>query len=174
MINYDRLTSYYFCLGGKLHSLTTNVKSAISFKKKTRKDIEIEIFKDGWSKCGRTKTKTVSGNTIEAGGLGNIFKSMGKAAESFPTKVVNNPKKALALAAHLSTTAATIYLKALPATAPSVVTFIHQGTYKNQNSLFPKMFIVKKTESLTLTSCKKIWRKPYNRESRRIRKIKEN
>ena len=42
-------------------------------------------------KCKRNKSMTVSGATIEAEGLNDFFKSVGKATVNFGKKVANNP-----------------------------------------------------------------------------------
>ena len=49
-------------------------------------------------KCKRNKSMTVSDATIEAEGLKDFFKSVGKALVNFGKKVANNPVRALEIA----------------------------------------------------------------------------
>ena len=45
------------------------------------------------SSCNRKKTRIVSDNTIQAEGLQDFFKGLGKAAKNIGKKIVNNPTK---------------------------------------------------------------------------------
>ena len=83
------------------------------------------------SKCQRKKSMTVSDNTIEAEGLGDFFKSLGKisakAGKKLPKNVLSNPGRALDLTAKIATAAATKSPKAALSTLPEVINFYHTG-----------------------------------------------
>ena len=53
---------------------------------------------DHASPCKRNKSMAVSDATIEAEGLRDFFKSLGKATANFGKKVANNPVRALEIA----------------------------------------------------------------------------
>ena len=76
------------------------------FNKSTGKEIILLI--GNCTICKRTKIKNFQGNTIEAKGIGNFFKSLRQgAAEVSAIKSANNPTRALQLASFLLTAAAT-------------------------------------------------------------------
>ena len=62
--------------------------------------------------------------------MGDFFKHLGKAAGSaaknFGKKILNNPGRALEIAANIGTAAASKNTKLIAATAPEVFKFIHQ------------------------------------------------
>ena len=59
--------------------------------------------------------------------MGDFFKSFGKAAKSVGKKILNNPGRALEIAANIGTAAASKDPKLIAATAPEVIKFVHQG-----------------------------------------------
>ena len=69
----------------------------------------------------------VSDQTIQAEGLGDFFKDLGKAAENVGTKILNNPGRALEIAANIGTAATTKNPRLIAATAPDIIKFVHQG-----------------------------------------------
>ena len=69
----------------------------------------------------------ISDQTISAEGLGYFFKHIGKAAKNVGKKILNNPGRALELAANIGTAAASKNPKLIAATAPDFIKFVHQG-----------------------------------------------
>ena len=69
----------------------------------------------------------VSDQTISAEGLADFFKHIGKAAKNVGKKILNNPGRALELAANIGTAAASKNPKLIAATAPDLIKFVHQG-----------------------------------------------
>ena len=114
-----------YCVGGRHNSSTTNIKPKITYNKKTNK--EVKLFEGKCSQCKRTKTRIVSDNTIQAEGLQDFFKGLGKAAKNIGKKIVNNPTRALEIGTNLATAALTKNPKAIASQAPSVIKFIHHG-----------------------------------------------
>ena len=79
------------------------------------------------STCKRNESLIVSDQTNSAEGLGDFFKHIGKAAKNVGKKVLNNPGRALELAANIGTAAASKNPKRIAATAPYIIKFVHQG-----------------------------------------------
>ena len=59
--------------------------------------------------------------------MGDFFKHTGKAAKNVGKKILNNPGRALELAANIGTAAASKNPKLIAATAPDIIKFVHQG-----------------------------------------------
>ena len=70
--------------------------------------------------CKKEKSLIVSDKTIQAERLGDFFRSVGKAAKNVGKKKVNNPGRALVLAANIGTAAASKNPKLIAATAPDI------------------------------------------------------
>ena len=68
-----------------------------------------------------------SDQTIQAEGLGDFFRGVGKSAKNVGKKILNNPGRALEIAANLGTAAASKNPKLNAATAPYIIKFVHQG-----------------------------------------------
>ena len=64
------------------------------------------MLKGNSVKCKRNKSMTVSDATIEAEGLKDFFKSVGRATVGFGRKVTNNPVRALERASKIGSAAA--------------------------------------------------------------------
>ena len=73
----------------------------------------------------------VSDNTIQAGGLGDFFKNLGKkglnASKKMTKNVLSNPGRALALTAKIATAAASRNSKQALSTSPELITFYNTG-----------------------------------------------
>ena len=73
----------------------------------------------------------VSDNVIQAEGLGDFFKKLGKvsakAGKKLAKNVLSNPGRALDLTAKIATVAATKSPKAALSTLPEVIKFYHEG-----------------------------------------------
>ena len=61
----------------------------------------VKILRGTCSSCKRNKSLIVSDQTIQAEGLGDFFRGIGKAAKSVGKKISNNPGRALELAANI-------------------------------------------------------------------------
>ena len=123
--SYEKFKNNSYCVGGRHSSATNNIKPKITYNKKTGKDVK--LFEGKCSQCKRTKTRIVSDNTIEAEGLQDFFKRLGKAAKNIGKKIVNNPTRALEIGTNLATAALTKNPKAIAAQTPSVLKFLHHG-----------------------------------------------
>ena len=77
------------------------------------------------------KTMIVSDNVIQAEGLDDFFKNLGKispkAGKKLAKNVLSNPGRALDLTAKIATSAATKSPKAALSTLPEVINFYHTG-----------------------------------------------
>ena len=65
-----------------------------------------KLLKGNCVKCKRNKSMIVSEATIEADGLKDFIKSVGKATVNFGKKVINNTVRALEIASKIGSTAA--------------------------------------------------------------------
>ena len=65
-----------YCVRGRHHSSTTNITGDITINKKTGKQVKLLIGR--CSICNRKKSMVVSDNVIQAEGLGDFFKNLGK------------------------------------------------------------------------------------------------
>ena len=118
-----------FCVGGRHRSSTKNIVGEITINKKTGK--EVKLLAGNCVICNRKKTMIVSDNVIQAEGLGNFFKNLGKisakAGKKLAKNVISNPGRALDLTAKIATAAATKSPKAALSTLPEVINFYHTG-----------------------------------------------
>ena len=118
-----------YCVGGKHRSGTKIITGEITVNRKTGKQIKLLVGK--CMICGRKKSMIVSDNTIQAEGLGDFFKNLGKvsakAGKKLAKKVISNPGRALDLTAKIATAAATKSPKAALSTLPEVINFYHTG-----------------------------------------------
>ena len=89
--------------------------------------LQVKLLRGTCVLCKRNKSLIVSDNTIQAEGLGDFFRGFGKAAKNVGKKILNNPGRALALAANSGTAAASKNPKPIAATAPDFIKFVHQG-----------------------------------------------
>ena len=92
LLNKFKTNSY--CVGGRHYSGTFNIRGAITSK-------GTKMLKGNCVLCRRNKSMTVSDATIEAEGLKDFFKSVGKATVNFGKKVANNPVRALETASKI-------------------------------------------------------------------------
>ena len=118
-----------YCVGGRHRSSTKNIVGEITINKKTGK--EVKLLAGKCVICNRKKTMMVSDNVIQAEGLGNFFKNLGKisakAGKKLAKNVISNPGRALDLTAKIATAAATKSPKAALSTLPEVINFYHTG-----------------------------------------------
>ena len=74
--------------------------------------------------------------------MGDVFRGVGKAAKNVGKKILNNPGRALEIAANFVTAAASKIPKLIAATAPDIMKFVHQGKglYKPEGFLAKGLF----------------------------------
>ena len=77
--------------------------------------------------CRRNKSMTVSDATIEAEGLKDFFKSVGRATVNFGQKVANNIVRALQISIKIGSAAAIRNTKAALAATPDLIKFATTG-----------------------------------------------
>ena len=87
----------------------------------------VKILRGNCMICSRNKSLIVSDRTINAEGLGDFFKHLGSAAKNVGKKILNNPGRALEIAANIGTAAASKNPRIIAATAPDVIKFVHKG-----------------------------------------------
>ena len=106
-----------------------NITGEITSNRKTGKQIKLLVGK--CVICDRKKSMIVSDNTIQAEGLGDFSKNLGKisakAGKKLAENVISNPGRALDLTAKIATAAATKSPKAALSTLPEVIIFYHTG-----------------------------------------------
>ena len=124
-MSFNKFKNNSYCVGGKHYSATTNIRGDITQNKKT--GAPVKLLRGTCSSCKRNKSLIVSDQTIQAEGLGNFFKHLGSAAKNVGKKILNNPGRALELAANIGTAAASKNPRMIAATAPDIIKFVHQG-----------------------------------------------
>ena len=125
-MSYNKFINNSYCVGGKHYSPTTNVHGEI-----TNTGIQmgrpVHTLRGNCVVCNRNKSLIVSERTINAERLGDFFKHLGSAAKNVGKKILNNPARALEIAANIGTAAASKNPLLIAATAPDVIKFVHQG-----------------------------------------------
>ena len=132
-MSFQKFKSESYCVGGRHKSATKNIVGDITINKKSGKEVKLLVGK--CAICNRKKTMIVSDNVIQAEGLGDFFKNLGKisakAGKILAKNVLSNPGRALDLTAKIATAAATKSPKAALSTLPEVINFYHtsKGVY---------------------------------------------
>ena len=124
-MSFNKFENNSYCVGGNHYSATSNIKGDLTYNKKTA--APIKLLRGTCVVCKRNKSMIVSDRTIQAEGWGDFFKRLGKAAKNVGKKILNNPGRALEIAANIGTAAATKNPKLIAATAPDVIRFVHKG-----------------------------------------------
>ena len=124
-MSFSKFKNNSYCVGGKHYSTTINIRGDITQNKKT--GAAVKLSRGTCSTCKKNKSLLVSDQTIQAEGLGDFFRGIGKAAKSVGKKILNNPGRALELAANIGTAAASKNPRMIAATAPDIIKFVHQG-----------------------------------------------
>ena len=124
-MSFNKFKNNSYCVRRKQYSATINIRGDITQNKKT--GMPVKLLRGTCSSCKRNKSLIVSDQTIQAEGLGDFFRGIGKAAKSVGKKILNNPGRALELAANIGTAAASKNPRMIAATAPDVIKFVHQG-----------------------------------------------
>ena len=124
-MSFNKFKNNSYCVGGKHYSATINIRGDITQNKKT--GAPVKLLRGTCSTCKRNKSLIVSDQTIQAEGLSDFFRGIGKAAKCVGKKILNNPGRELELAANIGTAAASKNPKLIAATAPDIIKFVHQG-----------------------------------------------
>ena len=118
LLNKFKTNSY--CVGGRNYSVTNNVRGFITSK-------GTKMLKGNCVKCKRNKSMTVSDATIEAQGLKDFFKSVGRATVNFGKKIANNPVRALEIATKIGSAAASRNPRAALSATSDLIKFATTG-----------------------------------------------
>ena len=128
-MSFQKFKSDSYCVGGKHRSGTKNITGDITSNKKTGKQIKLLVGQ--CSICNKKKSMIVSDNVIQAEGLGDFFKNLGKlsarAGKKLATNVLKNLGRALEIGANMATAAASRNPKAALSALPEVINFYHKG-----------------------------------------------
>ena len=112
----NKLKTNSNCVGGRHYSGTINIRGFDSTK-------GTKMLKCNCVKCRRNKSMAVSDATIEAEGLKDFFKSVGKATINFGKKVANNPVRALEKESKIGSAAASRNPGAALSATPDLIKF---------------------------------------------------
>ena len=132
-MSFQKLKTNSYCLDQRHYSGTKNVTGEIAYNKKTGKEIKLLVGK--CVICDKRKSMIVSDNTIQAEGLGDFFKNLGKvsskAAKKLATNALKNPSRFLGIGANVATAAVSKNPKAALSALPEVINFYHtrKGLY---------------------------------------------
>ena len=128
-MNSQKFKSDSYCVGGKHRSSTKNITGEITFNKKTGKEIKLLVGR--CVICNRKESMIVSDNTIQAEGLGDFFKNLGKkglnVSKKMAKNVLKNPSRALDITANIATAAASRNPKSVMSTLPELIIFYNTG-----------------------------------------------
>ena len=127
LLNKFKTNSY--CVGGRHYNGTNNINGAITSK-------GAKMLRGSCTKCRRNKSMTVSDATIEAEGLKDFFKSVGRATVNFGKKVANNPVRALEIASKIGSAAASRNPRAALSATPDLICNYwrrYKGSTKRKN-----------------------------------------
>ena len=128
-MSFQKFKSESYCVGGRHRSATKNIVGDITINRKSGKEVKLLVGKCVIS--DRKKTMIVSDNVIQAEGLGDFFKKLGKVSSKAAKKVaknaLKNPSRFLEIGANIATAAATKSPKAALSTLPEVINFYHTG-----------------------------------------------
>ena len=128
-MSFQKFKTISYCVGGRHQSAAKNIVGDITIDKKTGKELKLLVGK--CVICDRKKTMIVSDNVIQAEGLGDFFKNLGKkglnVSKTMAKKVLSNPGRALDLTAKIATAAASRSSKQALSTLPELITFYNTG-----------------------------------------------
>ena len=128
-MSFQKYKTNSYCVGQKHYSGTKNIIGEITLNKKTGRETKLLVGQ--CSICNRKKSMIVSDNTIQAEGLGDFFKNLGKkglnVSKKMAKNVPKNPTRALDITANIATAAASRNPKIVMSTLPELITFYHTG-----------------------------------------------
>ena len=123
-MSFQKFKSDSYCVGGRHRSATVKICGDITNEGS-------KVLVGFCSKCQRKKSMTVSDNTIEAEGLSDFFKNLGRkglnVSKKMAKNVLSNPGRALDLTAKIATAAASRNSKQVLSTLPELITFYNTG-----------------------------------------------
>ena len=125
-MSYNKFINNSYCVGRKHYSPTTNIYGDIT-NTGISMGRSVKILRGNCMICDRNKSLIVSERTIDGEGLGDFFKHLGSAAKNVGKKILNNPGRALEIAANIGTASASKNPQLIAATAPDVIKFVQQG-----------------------------------------------
>ena len=134
-MSFRKFKSDFYCVGGRHRSATKNLYRGLTSKVS-------KVVIGYCSICYRKKSITVSDNTIQVEGLGDIFKFLGKkglyVSKKMAKNVLKNPRWALEIGANIGTVFASRSPKAASSTLPELIDFYHigKGMYLGKFVLF--------------------------------------
>ena len=132
----QKFQSDSYCVGGRHRSGTKNIVGEIRNNKKTTKEIKLLVGQ--CMVCNRKKSMIVSDNVIQAEGLGDFFKNLGKvssrAAKKLASNALKNPARFLEIDANVAAATASRNPKAALSALPEVNNFYHtsKGLYRGK------------------------------------------
>ena len=115
----NKFKSKPYCVGGRHHRCTNNIRGLITSK-------GTKMLKGNFVKSKRNKSMTVSDATIEAEGLKD-FKSVGRATVNFGKKVANDPVRALKIASEIGSATASRNPRAALSATSDLIKFATTG-----------------------------------------------
>ena len=128
-MSFQKFKTNSYCVGQKHYSGTKIIIGEITLNKKTGREIKLLVGQ--CSICNRKKSMIVSDNTIQAEGLGDFFKNLGKkglnVSKKMAKNVLKNPGRALEIGANVGTAFASRNPKAALTSLPEVINFYHTG-----------------------------------------------
>ena len=128
-MSFQKFKSDSYCVGGRHKSGTKNIVGEITYNKKSGK--EIKLLDGKCVICDKRKSMIVSDNVIQAEGLGDFFKNLGKkglnVSKKMAKNVLNNPGRALNITAKVATAAASRNSKQALSTLPELIKIYNTG-----------------------------------------------
>ena len=128
-MSFQKYKTNSYCVGQKHYSGTKNIIGEITLNKKTGREIKLLVGQ--CAICNRIKSMIVSDNTIQAEGLVDFFKKLGKkglnVSKKMAKNVLKNPTRALDITANIATAAASRNPKNVMSTLPELITFYNTG-----------------------------------------------
>ena len=127
MSNFNEIKIISYCVGGRHYSDTNNIRGFIGGTRSTDYFESTKMLKGNCVKCRRNKSMAVSDATIEAGGLKDYLKSVGRATSKFGKKVANNPVRALEIASKKGSANASRNPRLALSATPDLINFATTG-----------------------------------------------
>ena len=131
-MTFKKFETDSYCVGGRHRSATKSIVGEIRINKKT--GTEIKLLVGQCVVCNRKKSMIVSDNVIQAEGLDDFLKNLGKkglnVSKKMAKNVLSNPGRALDLTAKIATAAVSRNSKQAPSTIPELITFYNTGEGK--------------------------------------------
>ena len=128
-MSFPKFKGDSYCVGGRQKSGTKNIVGEITYNKKTGKEIKLLVGK--CMICDKRKSMIVSDNLIQAEGLGDFFKNLGKvsskAAKKLARNALKNPSRFPEIGGNVATAAVSKNPKAALSALPEVINFYHTG-----------------------------------------------